>query len=125
MTDTIKTRVTFESGGETLVGDLHAPSQHEGMIPAVAIIGPMTFERGQAPTLYAAELAKHGYAALAFDSRYRGESGGTPRQWENPAHKVEDLKAAVDTLAERDDLDGDRIDVLGICQGGSEALRAA
>ena len=125
MTSMTQTRVTFESGGETLVGDLYAPTNGKARNPAVAIIGPMTFERGQAPTRYAAKLAEHGYAALAFDPRYRGESGGEPRQWENPAHKVADLKAAVDAVAGRDDIDTDRIFVLGICQGGSEALRVA
>ncbi|MEL6686555.1 MAG: alpha/beta hydrolase [Pseudomonadota bacterium] len=118
-------RFEFDSAGETLVGDLHLPDNRQGPVPAVAILGPMTFERGQAPSEYARELAKHGFAALAFDPRYRGESGGAPRQWENPDHKVEDLKAAVEALAAQDNIDANRVHILGVCQGGSEALKAA
>lgn len=118
-------RFEFESAGETLVGDLHMPDLGEGPFPAVAILGPMTFERNQAPSEYAKALAERGFAALAFDPRYRGESGGAPRQWENPDHKVEDLKAAVDALALQTGIDVGRIHILGICQGGSEALKAA
>jgi fermentation-respiration switch protein FrsA (DUF1100 family) len=124
-TTTTKERITFENGGQTLVGDLHRPAEGGDNLPAVAIIGPMTFERVQAPTRYAEELAARGFAALAFDPRYRGESGGEPRQWENPAHKVEDLKAAVAFLSAHRSINPDRVHLLGICQGGSEALKAA
>ncbi len=119
-----KTKVRFASAGATLVGDLYAPAS-TGRKPAVAIIGPMTYQKEQAPTQYARRLAAAGYVALAYDSRYRGESGGAPRAWENPAHKVEDLIAAVDYLASRPDVDPARIFVLGICQGSSAAVVAA
>lgn len=122
--DTTVSKVRFQSGGETLVGDLHAPIAG-GLKPAVAIIGPMTYQKEQAPTQYARRLAAAGYVALAYDSRYRGESGGEPRAWENPAHKVEDLIAAVDHLASRPDVDPNRVFVLGICQGSSAAVVAA
>jgi uncharacterized protein len=117
-------KVQFSSAGETLVGDLYRPDGAERS-PAVAIIGPMTYQKEQAPTQYARRLADAGYAALAYDSRYRGESGGAPRCWENPAHKLEDLKAALAYLAARDDVDPERLFVLGICQGSSIAFRAA
>ncbi|EDX82390.1 X-Pro dipeptidyl-peptidase (S15 family) [Synechococcus sp. PCC 7335] len=117
--------VTFEVDGVELVGDLHMPENTSAPVPAVAIIGPMTFERNQAPTRYAQALSQAGYAALAFDARYRGDSGGMPRQLENPFDKLEDMKAAVDFLRSRDDVDSDRVNILGICQGGSVALRAA
>lgn len=74
-------KVRFSSAGETLVGDLHMP-QSKTRAPAVAIIGPMTYQKEQAPTQYARRLAQQGYAALAYDSRYRGESGGEPRCWQ-------------------------------------------
>ena len=115
--------VTFEFDGIQLVGDLHRPEGLDKPLPAVVIIGPMTYERNQAPTEYAKRLASLGYAALAYDSRYRGDSGGTPRQYENPFHKLEDMKAAVDFLGGRDDVN--EVNILGICQGGSVALRAA
>lgn len=117
-------KVRFSSAGETLVGDLHMPVS-KVRVPAVAIIGPMTYQKEQAPTQYARRLAQQGYAALAYDSRYRGESGGEPRCWENPSHKLDDLKAALAFLASREDIDPARLFVLGICQGSSIAFRAA
>ncbi|MDJ0751567.1 MAG: dienelactone hydrolase family protein [Woeseiaceae bacterium] len=117
-------KVTFEVDGTPLVGDLYKPATTE-KAPAVAIIGPMTYQKEQAPTEYAKRLAERGFVALAYDSRYRGESGGEPRAWENPLHKVEDLKAAVRYLQSRDEVDADRVSILAICQGSSEAVRAA
>jgi fermentation-respiration switch protein FrsA (DUF1100 family) len=120
-------KVRFDSGDSFCVGDLHAPPGSAPGVkrPAVAIIGPMTYQKEQAPTEYARRLATLGFQALAFDPRYRGESGGTPRCWENPAAKVEDLKSAVAFLAGRPEVDADRVFALGICQGSSVALKAA
>jgi fermentation-respiration switch protein FrsA (DUF1100 family) len=117
--------VTFPSRGETLVGHFHAAAGADGPAPAVVILGPMTFQKEQAPTEYARRFPALGFSALAFDPRFRGESSGEPRCWENPMAKVEDLIAAVDYLASRPDVDGARIAMLGICQGSSEVLRAA
>ena len=118
-------KVRFTSADTTLVGDLYKPSTADRALGAVAIIGPMTYQKEQAPTAYAKRLAEMGFVALAYDSRYRGESGGEPRAWENSFHKLEDLKAAIDYLRGRDDVDPDRVSVLGICQGSSVAVRAA
>lgn len=118
-------RVTFESDGETLVGRLLPPAFENGRAPGVAILGPMTFQKEQAPTQYAHRLAELGYAALVFDTRYRGESGGEPRCYEDPHAKVQDLRAAIGYLAGRSDVDADRLAVLGICMGGSLVLPAA
>ncbi|MEO1035897.1 MAG: alpha/beta hydrolase [Pseudomonadota bacterium] len=117
-------KVRFDVDGIELVGNLHKPAGADNA-PAAAIIGPMTYQKEQAPTQYAERLAAQGFVALAYDSRYRGESGGAPRAWENPAHKVEDLKAAVKYLQSRDDVDATRVSILAICQGSSEAVRAA
>ncbi len=116
-------KVRFDSGEAFCVGDLYLPTRLPA--PAVTIIGPMTYQKEQAPTQYARRLADLGYAALAFDCRYRGESGGEPRCWENPAAKVEDLKRSVAFLATRPEVEASRVFVLGICQGSSEALKAA
>ena len=118
-------KIRFTVEGTELVGDLHKSEGGDARRPAVVIIGPMTYQKGQAPTQYARRLAGQGYAALAYDSRYRGESGGAPRAWENPAHKVEDLKAAVAYMKSRPDVDPDRVSILAICQGASIAFRAA
>ncbi|MEO0370194.1 MAG: dienelactone hydrolase family protein [Pseudomonadota bacterium] len=117
-------KVTFTVDATPLVGNVYTTSQ-TGKRPAVAIIGPMTYQKEQAPTEYAKRLAEMGFVTLAYDSRYRGESGGQPRAWENPFHKVEDLKAAVAYLKSRDDVDVDHVSILAICQGSSVAFRAA
>lgn len=118
-------RVTFTTGGETVVGRLFPAAFGTGPAPAVAIIGPMTFVKEQAPLQYARRLARNGYTALIFDPRYRGESGGEPRCLEDPVAKAEDLRAAVAFLATRPEADAERLGVLGICMGGNSAVHAA
>lgn len=118
-------KVKFTSDTADLVGDVYKADAGVTKRPAVAIIGPMTYQKEQAPTQYATRLADQGFVALAYDSRYRGESGGAPRAWENPTHKVEDLKAAIAYLKSREDVDASRVFILAICQGSSEAFRAA
>lgn len=111
--------------GTEIVGDLHLPDGSARGLPGVVLIGPMTYCKEQVPTEYAARMAAKGYAALTFDPRYRGESGGEPRCWENPAAKVEDIRSAAAYLASRPEVDAGRIAGLAICQGSSEMLPAA
>jgi uncharacterized protein len=118
-------RVTFEGEDETLVGRLYPAAFGAPPAPAVALVGPMTFQKEQAPTLYAERLSQLGYTALVFDPRYRGESGGEPRCYESPAAKVEDLRAAVAFLSGLPTVDSDRLALIGICMGGGHALAAA
>jgi pimeloyl-ACP methyl ester carboxylesterase len=118
-------KVSFNSEGIELVGNLHIPDNCSKPTPAVVIIGPMTYVKEQAPTEYAKRLAQHGFTALVFDARYRGESGGEPRAYENPMDKVADIHAAIDYLVTRPEIDPDRIAGLAICQGSSEMIRAA
>jgi uncharacterized protein len=122
----IPTKVRFDSAeaGVSLVGDLYLPATPAANSAAFVIIGPMTFQKEQAPTEYARRLAASGHTALAFDTRYRGESGGQPRAYENPFHKVADILSAVSFLREQPGVNPDRIIGLGICQGSSEMLRA-
>lgn len=90
-------RVTFQSEGETLVGTLHLPASYRtgDKLPAVVVTGSWTTVKEQMAGLYASKLAEAGYAALAFDFRYFGESGGQPRQYEWPAAKVRDIRKAL------------------------------
>lgn len=124
---TTERRVTFESHGETLTGVLHLPDdrQPDERLPAISILGPMTFVKEQAPTEYARRFAERGFAALAFDPRYRGESTGEPRTFENPEAKIEDAHAATDFLSSRPEVAPDRILAFAVCQGSSEMIRAA
>lgn len=118
-------RVTFPSHGAELVGLLYVPEGLAAPAPALPMLGPETFVKEQAPTQYAKRLANDGFVTLAFDPRYAGESGGTPRRWEDPQAKAEDVRAAVDYLAGRSEVDAGRIAALAICQGSSAMLRAA
>jgi len=78
----------------------------------------------QATGAYAAALAERGFMALAFDHRTFGESGGEPRQFENPFAKVEDIRAAASALlAEPGSADIALIGV-GVCAGGGYMARA-
>lgn len=118
-------KITFNSNGETIVGNLYLPDSKEEKVPAVTIIGPMTFVKEQAPSEYAKRFAKLGFAALVFDPRYHGESGGKERRWEHPLAKVEDVKASETFLASRPEIDTSRIMGMAVCQGSSEMVRAA
>lgn len=116
-------RVTFQSAGVELVGRLYIPTGLSQPAPAVPILGPVAFVKEQSPVQYATRLAKAGFVSLAFDPRFHGDSGGEPRRYESPAAKVADLKAAIDYLLTRSDVDRDRIYMLGVCQGVNWAIR--
>lgn len=115
-------RVTFSNG---VTGRLYPAAGRRSPSPAVAIIGPMTFVKEQAPTRYAERLSRLGFTALIFDARFRGESAGEPRNFESPQARGEDLRAAIDYLAGRDDVDHGQINVLGICMGSNQAFTVA
>jgi len=123
MPDTRHERVTFTSGGDTLVGDLHLPAGQDGTaVPGVVVAGSWTTVKEQMAGLYAAGLARRGIAALAFDFRGFGESGGAPRGLESPQRKAADLHEAVGFLARHTSVDPDRIGQLGICAGAGYSV---
>jgi fermentation-respiration switch protein FrsA (DUF1100 family) len=117
--------IEFKSHGERIVGRLFPAAFGTRPAPAVVIIGPENYQKEQVPSQYAPRLAELGYSALIFDPRYRGESGGEPRCYENPDAKLEDLAAAFHYLSDRPDIDPTRLALLGVCFGGSYALRFA
>ena len=117
-------RIAFDVDGDRVIGLLHLPAG-EGPYPAAAVGGPMTSVKEQVTGVYAAALAARGIAALALDHRHYGESGGTPRQYESAEHKIEDLCAAADWLAQDVRIDAARIGALGVCLGAGYVAHAA
>lgn len=111
--------------GIELCGDLYLPHGVSGKLPAVAVSGPFGAVKEQCSGLYAEELASRGFAALAFDPSFIGESGGEVRNVASPDINTEDFSAAVDFLASRDFVDPEKIGILGICGFGGMALNAA
>jgi uncharacterized protein len=118
-----KTRFTFRSEGETLVGDLYLPDGDK-QVGAVIAVGPLTSVKEQAPGTYARAMAARGYGALAFDYRYFGESDGQPRQFENPDANIEDIRNAASALLADDRLRDLPVVGLGICFGAGPMVRA-
>lgn len=118
-----RTRFVFDAAGSQLVGVLRIPAGR-GRRPALVVIGPLTSVKEQAAGTYADALAARGYLTLAFDHRSFGESGGQPRQYEHPGHKVEDVRAAIAALAARPEVDADRIGAVGVCAGAGYMARA-
>ncbi len=119
-------KVTFKNRyGITLVGDLYLPKNRgNGRLPAIAVGGPFGAVKEQSSGLYAQTMAERGFAALAFDGSYTGESGGEPRTVASPENNPEDFSAAVDYLGRNAAIDRERIGVLGICGWGGFALNA-
>lgn len=119
-------KVTFHNRyGITLAADLYIPKNVSGKLPAIAVSGPFGAVKEQASGLYAQTLAERGFLTIAFDPSFTGESGGQPRSVASPDINTEDFSAAVDYLATHDDVDAERIGILGICGFGGFAINAA
>lgn len=119
-------KVTFHNRyGVTLAVDLYVPKNATGKLAAIAVSGPFGAVKEQSSGLYAQTLAERGFLTIAFDPSFTGESGGQPRYVASPDINTEDFCAAVDYLSTRDDVDPERIGILGICGWGGMALNAA
>ena len=119
-------KVTFHNRyGITLAADVYKPKGKEGKLAAIAVCGPFGAVKEQAAGLYAQTMAERGFLTMAFDPSFTGESGGQPRYMAPPDINTEDFQAAVDDLSCREDVDPEKIGIIGICGWGGMALNAA
>ena len=119
-------KVTFVNHfGITLAADLYVPKNAKGKLLALAVSGPFGACKEQASGLYAQTMAERGFLAIAFDPSFTGESGGFPRAMHSPDLDVEDFQAAVDFLSVQENVDPERIGIIGICGWGGMALQTA
>lgn len=119
-------KVTFHNRyGITLAADVYVPKHAEGRLAAIAVSGPFGAVKEQASGFYAQTMAERGFLTMAFDPSFTGESGGQPRYMASPDINTEDFQAAVDYLSCRDDVDPERIGIIGICGWGGMALNTA
>ena len=119
-------KVTFHNRyGITLAADLYIPKGASGRLPAIAVCGPFGAVKEQSSGLYAQTMAEFGFLTLAFDPSFTGESGGQPRYVASPDINTEDFCAAVDFLSVQDNVNPERIGIIGICGWGGMAINAA
>ena len=119
-------KVTFHNRyGITLAADMYTPKGAEGKLPAIAVSGPFGAVKEQSSGLYAQKMAELGFLTIAFDPSYTGESGGLPRYVASPDINTEDFCAAVDFLSVQENVDPERIGIIGICGWGGMAINAA
>jgi fermentation-respiration switch protein FrsA (DUF1100 family) len=119
--------VTFKSAGLRLAGHLYRPSSmsHTTRTPGIVMAGPISSVKEQTVPHYAERFSDAGYTVLTFDSRSFGESEGTPRFHYNPSEIIDDFCNAISYLLTRDDIDPDRVAIVGVCMGGGYAVSTA
>lgn len=119
-------KVTFHNRyGITLAADMYTPKNVKGKLPAIAVCGPFGAVKEQCSGLYAQKMAEYGYLTIAFDPSFTGESGGTPRYMASPDINTEDFMAAIDFLSVQENIDADKIGIIGICGWGGMAINTA
>ena len=119
-------KVTFKNRyGIELAADMYTPKGATGKLAAIAVSGPFGAVKEQSSGLYAQHMAERGFVAIAFDPSFTGESGGEPRRMASPDINTEDFLAAVDFLSVQDNVDPERIGIIGICGFGGMAINAA
>ena len=119
-------KVTFINRyGITLAADMYVPKNVQGKLPAIAVCGPFGAVKEQCSGLYAQNMAERGFLTIAFDPSFTSESGGEPRYMASPDINTEDFQAAVDFLSVQENVDPERIGIIGICGWGGMALNTA
>jgi dienelactone hydrolase len=113
------------NAGTPLALHLHRPAGDPAdPLPAVIVMGSWLTVKEQMADLYAAVLARRGYAAFTFDFSGFGASGGSVRQTEMPTRKIADLQAVVRFVTSLSTVAPGGPGVLAVCAGAQYALAA-
>jgi len=119
--------VSYNLNGIEIAANVYTPATYDSnkKYPAIAVAHPNGGIKEQVAGLYAQHLAEQGYITIAADASYQGASGGTPRNVDKPANRIEDIHGMADYISQYPGVDSKRIGLLGICGGGGYALKAA
>ncbi|MFD8509930.1 alpha/beta hydrolase [Streptomyces antimycoticus] len=119
--------ISIPRGALDLAADLYLPDGFDAAEPQAAVVlaTPGSSVKEQIGANYASRLAENGFAALTFDPSHQGQSGGQPRDLEDPYRRGEDISYAIDELSTIPGIDPQRIGALGICAGGGYAVHTA
>ena len=119
--------VTFKSGDSYAAGWFFPPTEAtaDGPVPAVAMAHGVGATKEMFLEPYARRFAEAGIAALLFDYRSFGTSGGEPRQRVYPRDQIEDYRSALTWLSLQPEVDADRLGIWGTSFGGGTVLHVA
>lgn len=119
--------VTYKLNGIDISANVYTPANYNPgkKYPAVVVAHPNGGVKEQVAGLYAQRLAEQGYITISADAAYQGASGGTPRNIDKPANRIEDIHGMADFISQYAGVDAKYIGLLGICGGGGYALKAA
>ncbi len=126
MTAAASRPVRFRSGDVECVGDLYLPeSQASGRAPIVVLGHGLGGTRAMGLAAYAQRFAAAGLAALTFDYRHFGDSGGEPRELISIPRQLEDWDAAIAFARSHPEIDPAHVAIWGTSFGGGHVLRLA
>lgn len=119
--------VKYKLNGIEIVANVYTPANYDTskFYPAVVVAHPNGGVKEQVAGLYAQRLAESGFVAITADAAYQGASGGTPRNVDKPANRIEDIRGMADFITHFKGVNPESLGLLGICGGGGYALKAA
>jgi pimeloyl-ACP methyl ester carboxylesterase len=117
--------IRFDSGGESCAAWLFRPEKADGPVPCVVMGSGLSCVRDQGLDAYGERFAAAGFAALAFDYRHFGDSGGQPRSLMSGARQRADFRVALAAVADLEGIDPNRLALWGYSLGGGNVQAVA